>query len=287
MFIVGGITCPQALQTCCDTPPLFGKDIPVSSFLFILRDSDVGDGLDNRQIHLDSFSEWKVPSMREGPVYESWLVLWIKGIVVRCGVRRFPTVKCTDVRGWCWDGRWIRWFRWLGLYFLSCPSPVGFTTAIVARLLNGLGGRFRCSGPVGQKGAAVQMRRALLVYLSRHRDLRCLLRGRQLKKSLAPLLRESPLAPSNSKSSGSCFDVSLARSKVAPRRIHRSPLIPLRQWRPTWNFRLNYINLLLLKQLNGRSWNQKVIGFTGNDISLFIKRDLLWCSRVAAQRRWS
>ena len=75
MFFVGGITCPQALQICCDTPPLFGKDIPVSSFLFILRDGDVGDGLDDRQIHLDSPSDWKVSSMREGPVYESWLVL--------------------------------------------------------------------------------------------------------------------------------------------------------------------------------------------------------------------
>ena len=48
------------------------------------------------------------------PENTSWLVLWIEGVVVSCGVRCFPTVECTDIHGWCWDGRWIRWLWWLG-----------------------------------------------------------------------------------------------------------------------------------------------------------------------------
>ena len=33
MSFVGDIICPQASQTCCDTPPILGKDIPISNFL--------------------------------------------------------------------------------------------------------------------------------------------------------------------------------------------------------------------------------------------------------------
>ena len=34
--------------TCCGTPPLFGKDIAISNFLFSFRDEDGGDGLGSR-----------------------------------------------------------------------------------------------------------------------------------------------------------------------------------------------------------------------------------------------
>ena len=45
MSSAGGILRPQALQTCCDTPSLFGKDFLSSYFFFILRGGDGGDGL--------------------------------------------------------------------------------------------------------------------------------------------------------------------------------------------------------------------------------------------------
>ena len=48
MFFVGGIYCPQASETCCNTHPLFGRDIPISNILFILRGGDDGDGLGSR-----------------------------------------------------------------------------------------------------------------------------------------------------------------------------------------------------------------------------------------------
>ena len=57
----GVIICPQASQTCCDTPPFFGKDIPISKVLFTLRRGDGGDGLDNRWIHLGSLPNRKFP----------------------------------------------------------------------------------------------------------------------------------------------------------------------------------------------------------------------------------
>ena len=56
MSFVGGITCPQASQTCCDTP-FFGKDLPMSNFLFILRGCGGGDGPNNRYIRLGSPSD--------------------------------------------------------------------------------------------------------------------------------------------------------------------------------------------------------------------------------------
>ena len=36
-----------------------------------------------------------------GPVYTSWLIRRIEGVVVSCGVRCFPTVKCADIHEWC------------------------------------------------------------------------------------------------------------------------------------------------------------------------------------------
>ena len=50
MSFAEGIICPQASQTCCDNPLFFRKDIPISSFLFILPGGDGGDeGLDGRK----------------------------------------------------------------------------------------------------------------------------------------------------------------------------------------------------------------------------------------------
>ena len=46
MSFSAGIVCPQASQTCCDTPPSFGKDIPRLNLLFIfLGGDDGGEGV--------------------------------------------------------------------------------------------------------------------------------------------------------------------------------------------------------------------------------------------------
>ena len=53
MSFVEGIVCPQASQTCCDTPPSFGKDIPRLNLLFCLRGDDGGgEGLGERNYNL-------------------------------------------------------------------------------------------------------------------------------------------------------------------------------------------------------------------------------------------
>ena len=62
MSFIEGIVCPQASQMCCDTPPFFGKDIPISNFIFILRGGGGGYGQDNKYIRLSSSSDSKVPS---------------------------------------------------------------------------------------------------------------------------------------------------------------------------------------------------------------------------------
>ena len=49
-----------------------------------------------------------------GPVYEPWLALRLKSILVCCGVRCFPTVECAYIhwgrryRWWFWGLRWLR-----------------------------------------------------------------------------------------------------------------------------------------------------------------------------------
>ena len=49
MSFVGAIFCPQVSQICCDkSPPLFGKDIPISKFSFSLQVGDGRDGLGSR-----------------------------------------------------------------------------------------------------------------------------------------------------------------------------------------------------------------------------------------------
>ena len=43
MSFTAGIVCPQASQTCCDSPPSFGKDIPRLNLLFIFLGGDGGE----------------------------------------------------------------------------------------------------------------------------------------------------------------------------------------------------------------------------------------------------
>ena len=43
-----GIVCLQALQICCDNPPLFGKDIPKLSFPLNLRGGGGSEGLEKK-----------------------------------------------------------------------------------------------------------------------------------------------------------------------------------------------------------------------------------------------
>ena len=64
MSFVEGIVCPQASQTCCDTPPSFGKDTPGLNFLFCLRGGDGGgEALGGRKYILLCLSlEWNVSS---------------------------------------------------------------------------------------------------------------------------------------------------------------------------------------------------------------------------------
>ena len=63
MSFVEGIVCPQASQTCCDTPPTFGKDIPRLNFLFSFRGGGGGVGVDGKKyILLGSSSEQNVLS---------------------------------------------------------------------------------------------------------------------------------------------------------------------------------------------------------------------------------
>ena len=62
MSFLEGIVCPQALQTCCDTPPSFGKDIPRLNFLFAfaevmaaVRDSVIGRRSSGVHLRIQTF----------------------------------------------------------------------------------------------------------------------------------------------------------------------------------------------------------------------------------------
>ena len=126
MSFVEGIVCPQASQTCCDTPPSFGKDIPRLNFLFCLRGGDGGgEGLRGRKsILLGSSLEWNVlSSVVVGVVSQLLNVLTFMG-----------GVEMGD--GSDGSGDW-------GLYPSLLSPSVWSTTVMVARILNGLGGRFK------------------------------------------------------------------------------------------------------------------------------------------------
>ena len=47
MSFAEGIVCPEASQTCCDTPPSFGKDIPRLIFFSFLGGGG-GVGIDGK-----------------------------------------------------------------------------------------------------------------------------------------------------------------------------------------------------------------------------------------------
>ena len=138
MSYVGGIFCPQASQTCCDTPPVFGKDFPIPNFLFTLRSGDGGDGQDSRWIRLGLPSEMKFSSRGEVQYTRLGLSLEKKVLstVAVCGVTQPPIVLKFMIGVEMGDGSDGSVDE--GLLFSSYPS-----TAIVARMLNGFGGRFK------------------------------------------------------------------------------------------------------------------------------------------------
>ena len=72
-----------------------------------------------------------------------WLVLRVKGIVVCCGVRRFPTTECSDVHGWRWGRGWVRSLWWQGAVVVVIAILCMVYHRIVAKMLNGFGGRFK------------------------------------------------------------------------------------------------------------------------------------------------
>ena len=120
---------------CCDTPPSFGKDIPRLNFLFRLRGGDGGgEGLGGRKyILLGSSLDWNVLS--SVVVYDVSQLL--KALTFIGGV---DIEESSDGSGDC------------GLWLSSLVSSVLLATAIVARILKGLGGRlksFRLGGTIG------------------------------------------------------------------------------------------------------------------------------------------
>ena len=86
---------------------------------------------------MESFIQWR------HPVYSSWLVLGknVLSSVAVCGVSQ-PSILLKFIGGVEIGDGSDNSGGW-GLYLSSCPSPVGFTGSIVARMLNGLGGRFK------------------------------------------------------------------------------------------------------------------------------------------------
>ena len=91
-------------------------------------------------------------------------------------------------------------------------------------------------GAVERLGAAVQIRMAFLVRWIHHWELLFVAQGMQSRKLRAFLFCESLIALSSSRFLASCVAVGLARSRVAPRRIHLNPPNQLKCWRPCWIF---------------------------------------------------
>ena len=59
-------------------------------------------GWAGQQIDLSGFA-FRTESFIQGigAVYSSWLFLLIESVVIRCGMRSLPTIKCAQVHGWC------------------------------------------------------------------------------------------------------------------------------------------------------------------------------------------
>ena len=112
----------QASQTCCDTIPLFGKDIPgliFSSFWVVAVGMDL--------------------MVEKDP---SGFIIGVDNIIVRRRVRCLLSLNCDEVH---W-GRRYRWrfprFQRLWAVVLIMSFFCRVATAIVARILNEMGGRF-------------------------------------------------------------------------------------------------------------------------------------------------
>ena len=103
-FFVVGTICPHALQTCCDTPFCW-KGLS-DLYLSFHHARWWRPGKNGQQKNSSRFA-FRMESLIQGrsPVYSSWLFLRIESVAIRCGMRSSPTVKCTQVHGWCLDGR--------------------------------------------------------------------------------------------------------------------------------------------------------------------------------------
>ena len=109
---------PLALQTCWNTPPFWQADpYAEASFLFCgwRRRWWIGQKIDSLKLII-----WK-----ESPVRRS-----------------FPSSYSADVQWRRWYGGKVWRHRWWALSLSSDCGVVSCTTVVVARMLNGLGGRF-------------------------------------------------------------------------------------------------------------------------------------------------
>ena len=103
--------------------PLFGKRHPHTESSLSLRwrrqcGWRAWNGIDSSGFTwLESFIK------RSIPVYPSWTIVGrVKGICVRCAVRRPPSAYCADVHRRSWNWRRIRRLRWLGAVLLILPN---------------------------------------------------------------------------------------------------------------------------------------------------------------------
>ena len=101
------------------TLPLFGKRHPYAESSFSSRwRRRCGWGACNG-IDSSGFTWLESFIRRSIPVYPSWMVVRrLKGIFVRCSVRRLPSTYCADVHRRSWNWGWIRRLRWLGAVLL-------------------------------------------------------------------------------------------------------------------------------------------------------------------------
>ena len=74
--------------------PLFGKGHSQAQFPFQLSGRRRGRGW------------WQ-------KIYSSGFIIRVECIIISRRVCRFPTIECTDIHGWRWDGRRIRRVWWL------------------------------------------------------------------------------------------------------------------------------------------------------------------------------
>ena len=155
--------------------------------------------------------------------------------VVVCGVSQLLNVLTFMVGVEMGDGSDSSWdwgLRFSSFWVVSC-----WTNVIAARILNGFGGMlwsFRLGGTIGccapnPYGNFGSFESSSRVTMSGSGD------------ATEEIVGISPAwVPDSSvelRIFGSCFIAGWACSRVAPRRIHRSPVNPLKNWRPYWSFK--------------------------------------------------